>query len=473
MEKKRPEGKTYDISTLSRLMKKDFVFVIVVFLVLLIIFTDISIYESFGSVRSRKLEAQNIAVLCASEIERNCNHTFQLNGIIASLVMLGEANQENFESVAARVLPDFPAADCVQLAPNGVVSAVYPLKGNENVIGHNLFEDEKRADEAFRTKASGVITIGGPYPLLQGGEGFIGRLPVFKDEHRNEFWGFVNVVVQVSHIIETVNLSAINGRNYEYSIYKLSDITGNRTHIYGIDLDKMHNPISIKIDMPNAHWELAVAPKGSWVNVHLVIVLGTLSLLLICAFTILTMLFFKLRQSNIRLAQLATLDQLTGLYTKQTAIFSLKKEIDYANRNGSQVAVCFIDMNNFKQINDTYGHTVGDTALAKVAKRLLESVRPEDIVARFGGDEFIIIFRGNNTGTDFQSTVERIRAVLNVPAKLSTHVLADISAAVGIAVYPINGKGVEELIAYADKAMYKEKARIKNIPQPEYEVLDS
>ena len=144
---------------------------------------------------------------------------------------------------------------------------------------------------------------------------------------------------------------------------------------------------------------------------------------MICAFTILTLLFLKLRQSNIRLAQLATLDQLTGLYTKQTAIFSLEKELDYAKRNDSQVAVCFIDMNNFKQINDNYGHTIGDAALSKVAKRLMESVRPEDIIARFGGDEFIIIFRGKKTGTDYSSTVERIRAVLNVPARLSAHVL--------------------------------------------------
>lgn len=331
-------------------MKKDFIFVIAVFLILLLIFTDISIYESFGSVRSRKLEAENLALLYASEIAQNYD----------------DATTHNDQTL-------------------------------KNILfGH-------------------------------------------------------------------IRFTALESRDYNYSIYKINTLTKERSFLYGTDYNKLHKPISVPIDLPDSHWELAVAPNGYWVNVHLVLVLCTLSLLLICAFTILTMLFLKLRQSNIRLAQLATLDQLTGLYTKQTAIFTLKKEIDYANRNGTQVALCFIDMNNFKKINDSYGHTVGDSALVKVGKRLLESVRPEDIVARFGGDEFIIIFRGKNTGTDYHSTVERIKAVLNVPAKLSARVLADISASVGLAVYPTNGNSVEELIAFADKAMYAEKAMMKKI----------
>ena len=343
------DKKVYDISTLTRLLKKDFVFVIAVFLILLIIFADISVYEAFGSVRSRKLEAENLALLYASEIQ-----------------------------------------DLYSNAP----------EQNENTLKSIL------------------------------------------ENH--------------------LNFSGLQGRDYRFSIYKISSYTNEYTTLFGTDFLSLHKPISVQLGISEAHYELAITPSTSWVNIHLVIVLTTLSLLLIAAFTILTLLFLKLRQSNIRLAQLATLDQLTGLYTKQTAIFILKKEIDYANRNGSQVAVCFIDMNNFKQINDKYGHTVGDTALSKVAKRLLESVRPEDIVARFGGDEFVIIFRGKNTGTDYASTLERIRTVLNVPAKLSAHVLADISASVGLAVYPKDGKGVEELISFADKAMYAEKARIKS-----------
>ncbi len=346
-----PEQNTkrvYDISTLTRLLKKDFIFVIAVFLFLLMIFADISVYEAFGSVRSRKLEAQNLALLYASEINENYYNA-------------SEQNEKTLRNI---------------------------------LYGH-------------------------------------------------------------------FNLSGLQNRGYKFSIYKVSNYTNETTTIFGSDIKKLNKPVSVRLDIPDGHYELAVAPSGHWVNIHLVIVLTTLSFLLIAAFTILTLLFLKLRQSNIRLAQLATLDQLTGLYTKQTAIFTLKKEIDYANRNGSQVAVCFIDMNNFKQINDRFGHTVGDTALSKVAKRLMESVRPEDIVARFGGDEFIIIFRGKNTGTDYHSTVERIKAVLNVPAKLSAHVLIDISASVGLAVYPTNGNCVEELISYADKAMYEEKARMK------------
>ena len=333
-------------------MKKDFIFVIAVFLILLVIFTDISIYESFGSVRSRKLEAENLAYLYASDIAQNFN----------------EADVHDEQTL-------------------------------KNILfGH-------------------------------------------------------------------INFAGLESRDYKFSIYKYDAVSKKHILFYGTNYSLLHKPLSVQIEIKEGPFYLAVAPEGYWVNVHLVLVLATLSLLLICAFTILTLLFLKLRQSNIRLAQLATLDQLTGLYTKQTAIFTLKKEIDYAIRNGSQVAVCFIDMNNFKHINDRYGHTVGDTALSKVAKRLLESVRPEDIVARFGGDEFIIIFRGKNTGTNYLSTVERIKAVLNVPAKLSAHVYADISASVGLAVYPVNGNCVEELIAFADKAMYEEKARMKKAAQ--------
>lgn len=450
-----------DVVNLNKFTKRNIFAIIVVFVLLVILFTIIIVHEAYGSIFTRKIEAENLAIIYSSEIERNCMQTFLLNGIIADLIRIDENTEENFPLIAARLLPEFPAADSVQLAPAGTVGQVYPLKGNEAVIGHNLFADPNRVDEALLTKKSKKITIGGPYLLLQGGEGFIARFPVFTDEAKTDFWGFVSVVVRVSRIMETIDLSAIINNGFYYSIYRIDDASGETKMIYGRNLSSLKDPVSRRIEMPNAHWEIAVAPETNWVDIHLIAVLVTLSVLLILTFIGLLLLMLRLRLSNIKLAQLASLDQLTGLYSKQTALFSLKKEIDYAERNDSQIGVCFIDMNDFKQINDTFGHAAGDAALIKVAKRLTGAVRPEDIVARFGGDEFIIIFRGKNTGTDYHSTADRIRSALNVPAKLNGHITADISAAIGLAVYPENGRDVESLIRYADKAMYESKLSMK------------
>lgn len=450
-----------DVVNLNKFTKRNIFAIIVVFVLLVILFTIIIVHEAYGSIFTRKIEAENLAILYSSGIERSCMQTFILNGIIADLLIIDNDTEENFPLIAARLLPEFPAADCVQLAPDGIVGQVYPLKENEAVLGHNLFADPNRVDEALLTKKSRKITIGGPYKLLQGGEGFIARFPVFNDEEKTDFWGFVNVVVRVSSIMESFDFSTFENNGFYYSIYRIDDASGETKMIYGRNLSSLKDPVSRRIEMPNAHWEIAVAPETNWVDIHLIAVLVTLSVLLILTFIGLLLLMLRLRLSNIKLAQLASIDQLTGLYSKQTALFSLKKEIDYANRNDSKVGVCFIDMNDFKQINDTFGHAAGDAALIKVAKRLTGAVRPEDIVARFGGDEFIIIFRGNDTGTDYQSMTERIRSTLNAPAKLNGHINVDISAAIGLAVYPENGREAESLIQYADKNMYERKSSMK------------
>lgn len=449
---------------LNRIKKKDAFVVFCVFVFLVVLFTFITINEALSSIRTRRFEAENLAVVYGSEVERNCNRTFQLNGTVASLIALNENTEQNFIKLAEHLMPDFPAADCVQLAPDGIVTQVYPLKGNESVLGHNLFADEKRADEAVKTKESGSFTIGGPYPLLQGGEGFIARFPVFLDDAKSDFWGFVNVVVRVEKIMETVNFSGLTKHGYNYSIYRIKD-SGEILPIAGTDFYSLKKPVRHQLNMPNARWELAIAPRGLWINIHFTIILVTLSLLIITAFTILTFLFFRLQKSNTRLAQLASTDQLTGLYSKQTALFSLKREISIAERIGSKVAVCFIDMNDFKTINDTFGHTTGDAALVKVARRISESVRQDDIVARFGGDEFLVISRGKNI--DCEGLVARIDSALNVPAKFGGHSLADISAAIGFAVYPDDAQNADDLIKAADSAMYKAKYQRKFLRKQE------
>ena len=444
----------------SKLSKRGKTLVIFVFIVMILGFGAFVLRETVVSVNSHKMEAENLAILFGSEIERDCSRTFQLNGIMEALLFADDGAVADFQKLAKHLLPDYPAASCVQLAPDGIVSDVYPLEGNESVLGHNLFMDANRSHEAVLTRNSGVLTIGGPYQLKQGGVGFIGRLPVFLDSEKTEFWGFINVVVLVSNILDALDFTPLSKHGYDFSIYKIDDETDDILHIYGTDYENLNNPVRHELDMPNARWDIAVSPKNSWIDIRLFVVLVVMSLLLILTLLFLAILIVQQYSSNRELARLAVVDQLTGLFSRQTAVHTLEEEIEKSSRTGLHIAMCFIDMNDFKEINDTYGHTKGDSALKWVASQLNKVVRQDDVVARFGGDEFIVIFRGQYTD-NYIAMAERIRKALNAPADLGNGVVINISAAVGVAFYPDNGKTVESLVQYADDAMYKEKAQMK------------
>ena len=459
VEQKNEINSIFGISCFSRLSKRGKILVIIVVSILVIVFGTVVVREASVSLNSRKLEAQNLVILFGSEIERDCTRMFQLNGIMESLLFADDGAVADFQRLAKHLLPDYPAASCIQLAPDGIVSEVYPLEGNEAVIGHNLFMDEGRSHEALATRNSGVLTIGGPYALKQGGEGFIGRLPVFLDDEKTVFWGFINVVVIVSNIFDTIDFSVLSNHGYDFCVYRVDD-TGEKLHIYGTEYNKLNKPVWYELDIPNTRWEFAIAPKDSWFDIRLLVILIVMSFLLVLALTFLAVLVVQQYSSNHKLARLAEIDQLTGLFSRQTAVQTLERAIDNASRTGLHIAVCFIDMNNFKDINDTYGHTKGDIALKWVATQLNKVVRQDDVVARFGGDEFIVIFKGQYTD-NYISMADRIKRVLNAPADLGNNVIIKISAAVGVAFYPDNGTTVESLVQYADDAMYRVKAQMK------------
>ena len=388
---------------------------------------------TYSSKKSRQMEAEKLAFLCASEIEQVCTRTFQLNEIVAELVIEDERTSENFSRIAPRLLKDYPAADSVQLAPNGVVEQIIPLSGNEAAIGHDLFADQERLNEVVVARKSGRLSVAGPYMLKQGWEGFIGRLPVFRDVWKTDFWGFVNVVIRISKLVESADFSIITSRDYTYSVYRIEEESNEIKHIFGSPLDSLKNPVVVPIqNMPNANWEIAVAPKGLWVNLKLVLIVAILSIFVIFLIGILALLATKNR-ANEKFASLIGIDPLTGLYSKKTVLNSLRKEIDYASRNSSQLAVCRIDAHGVD----------GDSDLIGIADKILGAVRSEDIVARFGAEEFLVILRGKYTGTDYKPPLQRIQDAVSAHRGVE-------KVSVGLAVYPKDGESVEKLVQCAD-----------------------
>jgi len=154
--------------------------------------------------------------------------------------------------------------------------------------------------------------------------------------------------------------------------------------------------------------------------------------------------------------RLAYFDVLTGLPNRSLFRDRLEQALALAGRNGSQVALMFLDLDQFKEVNDTLGHATGDQLLALVAKRLSQSVRRSDTVARLGGDEFVIILSGVNGEQDAGAMARKVLDALSAPVPVAEREIF-ITGSLGIALYPHDGRDAEALIRNADAAMYQAK----------------
>ena len=169
----------------------------------------------------------------------------------------------------------------------------------------------------------------------------------------------------------------------------------------------------------------------------------------------------KLEDSNKMLESLALHDALTGLPNRRLLMDRLSFAIAHARRNKHAMAVMYLDLDGFKQINDTLGHDVGDTLLNLVAARLVAAVRQEDTVARLGGDEFVIVLWELNDDDGVIKPVSKVLQAMSQPYEIEGCEVF-MSASIGISIYPAHGDCAEALIKSADLALYEAKRAGKN-----------
>jgi diguanylate cyclase (GGDEF)-like protein len=158
------------------------------------------------------------------------------------------------------------------------------------------------------------------------------------------------------------------------------------------------------------------------------------------------------------LARSSQRDALTDTPNRALMLDRLENAIALARRHVTRIAVIFLDLDQFKQINDTLGHAVGDEVLQLVARRLESVVRASDTVSRYGGDEFLVLVGEVSRASDAGVIAAKILAVLTAPTRVGDHMLR-LSASLGIATYPEDGEDAASLISRADAAMYRSKRR--------------
>ncbi len=170
------------------------------------------------------------------------------------------------------------------------------------------------------------------------------------------------------------------------------------------------------------------------------------------------------RQSEMRVEQLAYSDPLTGLPNRMAFAARLQQDLAYARRNHNKLAIMFIDIDHFKDVNDNLGHAAGDELLKMLAERVAGCVRSEDTLARLGGDEFVVVLSSVHSPNGANIAAGNILKALSHPFDINgTEIF--VGASIGISIYPDDGENKEALIKNADTAMYRAKAGGRNNSQ--------
>lgn len=167
------------------------------------------------------------------------------------------------------------------------------------------------------------------------------------------------------------------------------------------------------------------------------------------------------KQSEARIMHLANYDALTGLPNRNLLIDRVTQSISQARRTGQTLTMLCLDLDGFKFVNDSYGHTVGDTLLTMVAARLKGAIHEGDTVARLGGDEFVFILLGMQSSDDMAEAAQKILDVFAHPFAADLHEL-HVTASIGVSIFPGDGDSIDALLKNADVAMYSAKERGRN-----------
>ncbi len=170
----------------------------------------------------------------------------------------------------------------------------------------------------------------------------------------------------------------------------------------------------------------------------------------------------RLRQSEAQLAHLAHYDPLTELPNRLLVLSRLDHALDTAQREGGQLAVMFIDLDRFKDVNDSLGHPVGDELLVAIAQRMRSRLRESDTLARLGGDEFLVVLEDIQRPEDAAEVAQGLIRLQDAPIRLPSGHEVYVGVSIGISLYPNDGDTTTELIREADAAMYQAKSQGRN-----------
>ena len=409
--------------------------------------------------RNERHEQQVLARLNASayaeRVRNQLLYGVQRTVALQQVLISQNGKFPGFDDIAENLMS--AAVSSLQLAPDGYVTQIHPLKGNEEGIV-DLMGNPTRGRISRYARDNHVLTVQGPFNLNQGGRGIAIRNPLYlKDKSgKQHFWGFTIAIMRVPALFEN-SFGTLSKLGYEYRLSKMNTPWDTEFKVLWQTGGKLIDPASDSFILGDETWKFEVMPGGGWGNPRFVAGVAVLWTLIVLLMTWLTWALLDNRERKESFKKLAHVDDLTGIYNRYG--FNAKAEKLIARNPGGPLVDVQLDVDDFKLINDLYGHPSGDTVLKSLAESLRAFFPTGALLGRTGGDEFRILLP-NCTAAEAK---DRLEQFAKTPKSFTWRgVEQHFSISIGYAEYPVDAKDFAQLEHCADVALYQEKMHGKN-----------
>ncbi|HAJ93079.1 MAG TPA: hypothetical protein DCO71_10785 [Gammaproteobacteria bacterium] len=345
------------------------------------------------------------------------------------------------------------------------------------VLGLDIGSNEFLLHSLQQSEQEGRAVSTAPFTLVQGHLAYLLQRPVPEPGHggvssfnsSGAQSGFAELVIRADTLMEEGDDALPGTRGLLYNpLFDPSDPRGHLSVHEEVEsgwlvsalFPRLH--IARSLDSESQPFVLLTEQQLGWS----IISWGKLGLsLLIAILTFMVMVIYarlyfrnemERTEMTVRLFHLANHDALTGLANRNLLYDRLSHAIKQTARQQGQLSILFLDLVDFKEVNDSYGHDAGDGVLKRVAERLRACVRAGDTIVRLGGDEFVLVLENITSQKDVDHVVEKIKMDFEEPFEVGSHAIK-LGISIGTATYPRDGTDMDALISHADSCMYRDK----------------
>ncbi|HDZ9156848.1 TPA: sensor domain-containing diguanylate cyclase [Vibrio cholerae] len=436
--------------------------------VLALLFLGIAVIESLHLSHKRDLQeglrqqAKEDLSIVRFQLEAEIlGDIYIVKGLTTLLTLDPDLNIYQWEPLSAAVIRNSDHLRSLGIAPNDVVAFSHPLPQTNALLGLDYRTVPQQWQSIKKAREIKQTFVSGPVDLVQGGRALVIREPIFYDPPKDtRYWGVLSVVMDWDSLLSATSIYSF-GEHFQVAIRGLDSRGSEGDVFFGEPRVFEHAFAQENVYFPYGSWQIAVAEKQdllqqlSWYTRNAVRLLGYSVLLILMAGFGVIMRLYQVAEER------ALHDPLTQLPNRRYFIYTIEHYFENAKRSHSEgnFALLNIDIDRFKSINDSHGHSAGDKVLVACAERIKSSLRVSDLVARIGGDEFLVLIPRIHREQDVLKVSDNILKRISETPIVYDDKLIHVRVSIGYALYDQSFATPDEMFKLADERMYTAKRR--------------